>query len=231
MSLHSTPQSRHRAEPHATAQWMHPSPRPMAPPVRLLGALGLALAAAALGAPSCGTDAVGVDACRRIEAKRCEVAPTCSADYKDVDACNDYFRDQCLHGIENADRSPSDADVKACIDAIAKAADCAKAGAKTLEACATHPLLVDNPSAATLTPCEAITKFPDLLAACAFVAKPVVDAGVLPDAPSEASDGAGGGGGASSSASTAASSSASSAASSSSSSSSGAGGGGGAGGA
>jgi len=205
----------------------------MAAPVRLLGALGLALAAGALatGGPSCGTDAVGVDACRRIEAKRCEVAPTCSADYKDVDACNDYFRDQCLHGIENADRSPSDSDVKGCVDAIAKAAECAKSGAKTLVECAGHPDLVQS-APPTLTPCEAITKSPDLMAACAFLAKPVVDAGVLTDAPSEASDGAGGGGGASSSSSSSsASSSSSSSSAASSSSAGGAGGGGGAGGA
>jgi len=89
-------------------------------------AVGLAGAIAALVA--CGTDPVGVDACKRIEKVRCESAPACgialdrplhsgSGPEKDVAACIRYYDDQCLHGLVIT-REPAPADVDRCVNAI-----------------------------------------------------------------------------------------------------------------
>lgn len=88
------------------------------------------LAALALFASStaCGTDPVGVDACRRIEKVRCESAPTCGIDLRrqphsgdtpesDVAACIRFYDDECLHGL-TLTREPAASDVDACVNAI-----------------------------------------------------------------------------------------------------------------
>lgn len=85
--------------------------------------LGIALAALA-----CGTDPVGVDACRRVETVRCESAPACGLDLgrpvhrgedpkSAVAACIRYYEDACLHGIEPAE-DPGNVKTQACVDAI-----------------------------------------------------------------------------------------------------------------
>lgn len=53
---------------------------------------------------SCTTDAVSVDACRRIEDTRCDRAVECgiqlsTAVAKDVESCKRFYREQCLHGL------------------------------------------------------------------------------------------------------------------------------------
>lgn len=86
------------------------------------------LAPFALLAPACGTDAVGVDACRRIEEARCARAPFCAdidlsrpvhrdAPAQDVAACVRHYREACLHGMVRPDE-PSPGDVQACVKAI-----------------------------------------------------------------------------------------------------------------
>lgn len=86
---------------------------------------GLALAAFAF---ACGTDPVGVDACRRVETVRCESAPACGLDLgrpvhrgddpkNAVAACIRYYDDACLHGIE-APEDPGNVKTQACVDAI-----------------------------------------------------------------------------------------------------------------
>ena len=89
--------------------------------------LGATLAVIASSA-ACGTEPVGVDACRRIEKVRCESAPACGIDLRrlahsgdtpesDVAACIRYYDDQCLHGLP-LKKEPAASDVDACIDAI-----------------------------------------------------------------------------------------------------------------
>jgi hypothetical protein len=136
------------------------------------GALSLALAPA-----SCGSDAVGVDACRSIETARCEAAPVCGFTAEQVEACSLFYRDECLHGVENADAgTPTKAVIDGCVAAVNATAACAKAGAKSIEGCAGAELL--STADATLTPCKVLLEKVDLLAACAFAtAPPAVDAG------------------------------------------------------
>lgn len=77
---------------------------------------------------ACGTDPVGVEACRQIEKARCENAPACQIDLtkpvhsgtgadKDVSACIRFYDDACLHGL-SATSEPGSIAVQACIDAI-----------------------------------------------------------------------------------------------------------------
>jgi hypothetical protein len=90
-------------------------------------ALALGLAAAVLGAPGCGTDAVGVEACRSIETARCKNAQACQIDLTnpvhrdtpaaDVDNCILFYRDACLHGLM-ATTDPGTPAVNACVARI-----------------------------------------------------------------------------------------------------------------
>jgi hypothetical protein len=77
---------------------------------------------------ACGTDPVGVEACRKIERVRCESAPECGIDLgrplhsgnspeKDVAACIRYYDDQCLHGLVIT-KEPSPQAVDACVNEI-----------------------------------------------------------------------------------------------------------------
>lgn len=95
--------------------------------VRRLVALALLLAGTLAGtvvASGCGTDAVGVDACRQIEEARCQKAPACGIPIEPphftsgstVDACIRYYDDACLHGLAVGDPGPTD--VNACVAAI-----------------------------------------------------------------------------------------------------------------
>lgn len=97
-----------------------------------LSASALALAALVF-AGACGTDAIGVDACQKIEKTRCENAPSCglsladpvhrgSSAEDDVRACIRYYDDACLHGLAAASE-PGSVAVQACVDAI-NAGDC-----------------------------------------------------------------------------------------------------------
>lgn len=93
------------------------------------GLFGSVLAIGALSLSSaCGTDAVGVDACRKIEQARCENAPSCgislsmpvhrgTSPESDVSACTRYYDDACLHGLA-ASADPGNVAVQACVDAI-----------------------------------------------------------------------------------------------------------------
>lgn len=77
---------------------------------------------------ACGTDPIGVEACRKIEKVRCESAPACNIKLdrpvhigesaaNDVAACIRYYDDQCLHGL-TIKEEPAPADVDACVNAI-----------------------------------------------------------------------------------------------------------------
>jgi len=93
--------------------------------MRRLLVLPFAVLAVAIYA-ACGTDASGIDACRKIETARCQAAPACKLSLAspphvadDIDGCIDFYRDACLHGLEVAD--PGGPAVDACVAAIAAA--------------------------------------------------------------------------------------------------------------
>ncbi|WP_437538422.1 hypothetical protein WME79_20905 [Sorangium sp. So ce726] len=133
-------------------------------------------------APSCGNDAVGVDACRRIEQARCEAAAVCpewigSGDAEErVNTCIEFYWDQCLHGIQNgagggqAAEDPKTTQVDACVAAVGEARACASAKVASMAECSASPLAegVDR----AITPCKVITAQAEALEACAFVAAP-----------------------------------------------------------
>ncbi|WP_272829026.1 hypothetical protein [Sorangium sp. Soce836] len=134
-----------------------------------------------LATQSCGTDAVGIDACRQIETARCEAAAACpawvgsaDADAR-VDACVEFSWDQCLHGIENAGTKehpapePTESQIKACVDAIGATRECAADNVASMAECsAAQPA---EGADRALSPCEVIIGRAHELAACAFVAK------------------------------------------------------------
>jgi hypothetical protein len=103
----------------------------------LFAASSVALFAWAFGA--CGTDAMGTDACRKIEQARCRKAPLCPELLVQagtgVEECAQFARDRCLHGLAVAD--PGAAAVDACVAAIEAASTCGAIDApETLPACA-----------------------------------------------------------------------------------------------
>ncbi|WP_437978682.1 hypothetical protein WMF11_20685 [Sorangium sp. So ce295] len=131
-------------------------------------------------APSCGNDAVGVDACRRIEQARCEAAAVCpewigSGDAEErVNTCVEFYWDQCLHGFENGAgggqtvADPTTVEVDACVAAVGEARACASAKVASMAECSAAPLAAGVDRA--ITPCEVITAQAEALEACAFVA-------------------------------------------------------------
>ena len=76
-------------------------------------------------AGGCGTDAVGIDACRDIETARCDAAQYCGR-IDDVEACQRFYRDHCLHGLAEGVETPPDDAVADCVAAIQRAGECAK---------------------------------------------------------------------------------------------------------
>ncbi|MGH7284413.1 MAG: hypothetical protein ACRELY_23045 [Polyangiaceae bacterium] len=88
---------------------------------RLLAALFALLVVAVYAA--CGTDAQGVETCRKIETARCQAAPGCKVSLAnpphpsdDVQGCIDFYHDACLHGLEVNDPGGPMAD--GCVKAI-----------------------------------------------------------------------------------------------------------------
>ncbi len=86
----------------------------------IVAVLGSALA--------CGTEAKGVDACKRIERVRCESAAACGIDLTrpvhrgtspsdDVGACIRYYDDACLHGLAS-NIEPGSVAVDECVRVI-----------------------------------------------------------------------------------------------------------------
>jgi hypothetical protein len=78
--------------------------------------------------PACGTNPVGVDACKKIEETRCESAQACGIGLENpahtgdtpaenVAACERYYDDACLHGLATT-VPPRPQDVDACVQAI-----------------------------------------------------------------------------------------------------------------
>lgn len=152
----------------------------------LLGSITLVVCIAFGG---CGTSGVGVDACRKIEAARCNASAACGATEAEVTHCNDVYRDQCLYGIQNANAEPSDQSAAACVSALSAVEACARAGTMSMDACGAAPLIAT--AIPTTAPCQIILRNPELLQACSFVAAPASADGGSPDTGSadDASDG------------------------------------------
>jgi len=94
---------------------------------RVAIAVGTLALACALGAPACGTDANGTEACRKIEQARCRKAAAACPELgllgsTGVEECVQYARDRCFHGLGVAD--PGHPAVDACVSAIEQAATC-----------------------------------------------------------------------------------------------------------
>jgi hypothetical protein len=160
----------------------------------------------------CGTDAKGIEACRKIESQRCELAPTCAAYAKahdltvietpeDVTRCQEFFHDQCLNGIENAGekaREPNDAEASACAAALRAAAKCA--GAPTLDGCP-DVALISGVDPASVSGCGVLlgAAYPtpgnligvEALAACAFIKAPDLEASTPPVTAADGGDASG----------------------------------------
>jgi len=145
--------------------------------LRALFALTLVVAGSmGLWSMGCGTDAVGKDACKRVETARCELAPVCaqraeSPDIEtedDVARCIDFYNDQCLHGLQDTEEAPDDGAIDVCVEAIKAAAGCS--GTETIAECDSAPERTsaefDGEHA-----CE-ILRHPERLAGCGFLAKP-----------------------------------------------------------
>jgi hypothetical protein len=119
-----------------------------------LGALlGLSIAGWAVAA-GCGTGAVDVEGCRRIEEARCHQAPTCNLPIEPpyfttdgtVDACVRFYDDACLHGL--AVNDPGAAALNACVAAI-------EADTLGKDGCATVKAPPSDPACAWLAPSSA----------------------------------------------------------------------------
>src|SRR5450432_238662 len=76
-------------------------------------------------AAGCGTDAKGVDDCRDIEEARCSADKNCGV-IMNVTECQNFYRDQCLHGLPVS--PPGAAAIKACVATIHAAGVCALEG-------------------------------------------------------------------------------------------------------
>ena len=173
----------------------------MKSPRRVVAALTLAVALSpwAMQMAACGSDAVGIEACKDIEQKRCELAPKCYGQKGapriktevQVDNCVTYYKDHCLVGIENTtDIKDIDGKTKACTTALTKAVACHTGGALTMVDC--PDVAVDDP---TLTPCAAFAS-PEHLADCAFIETPSTATTTTTAATTSTSTGGDGGGGA-----------------------------------
>lgn len=134
--------------------------------------LGFALSPA-LFSSGCGSGAVGIEACRKIEDARCDAAVACGFTKEQVSDCKLFYQDQCLHGIENSAHRPSETEVNNCIAAVNATGACATAQVKTMSACADAPVSDDAQGSA---PCDVLLSTAQKLTACAFAEAPA-DAG------------------------------------------------------
>lgn len=170
---------------------------PRARRVLLLGCGTLLVAASAGLSAGCGTDAVGVEACRSIEQVRCEVAPVCESSpdrlgvpEDRVENCILYYRDACRVGLENTEATEVDqAQIDACVASIQALGACQRAGGLAAGSCDGVELVADADPLSS--PC-AVLKTPEKLRSCAFIQLPPKESG----ATSSGAGGSGGGGGA-----------------------------------
>jgi hypothetical protein len=136
-------------------------------------------------ASGCGTDANGIEDCRKIEKARCVAGKACGI-VDDTDECETFYRDQCLHGL--AVKSPGSPVVNRCVATIRAAGECAKGGPDA--ALASCPSVTES-APGVVKPCEIILN-PEKTTECNFLtpATPIV----TPEAGTAGAGGAGAGG-------------------------------------
>lgn len=177
-------------------------PRQISAARTLAGALVLGT----LQVVGCGTDAVGVESCRRIELARCDAAVACGT-VDDAAECRRFYHDQCLHGLPVPD--PGTELAAECEATLQRAGACAVEGVELpLGECS--DTVTGEPTYAA-TACEIVSE-PQLAAECRFLSpstdppeKPTEpgaggstgsgESGAPGETPSEAGASAGGSGG------------------------------------
>jgi len=114
-------------------------------------------------AAGCGTDAKGVDDCRDIEEARCTAAKNCGI-VSDVTSCQNFYRDQCLHGLPVT--PPGSSAIRACVATIRAAGVCALQGTDTaLADCDNQPISLETTASTT---CQIVTN-PEKTSECSFL--------------------------------------------------------------
>lgn len=150
------------------------------------------MCAVGLLSTSCGTDASGISACRKIEQHRCNIIAGCPGgsfnDTADVTACELFYRDQCLHGLADG-AAPGHDQVTACIAALDQARSCQDASTTVAE-CASPPETAQDVSLES-TGCHLLFR-PEDLVACEFLLPAPEDAGTGGAASTSSAGGAGG---------------------------------------
>jgi hypothetical protein len=129
--------------------------RPSWPAALRIAALAVTACAA------CGTDASGVDVCKRVEEARCRRAPACgirleppySTDGDPVAACIRFYDVACLHGLEASAAAPQEVD--RCVSAITGGACSVVATPETDPACAWLVPPASPPPDASASPADA----------------------------------------------------------------------------
>jgi len=145
-----------------------------------------------VSAASCGTDAVGVDDCRKIEEARCEAAAHCEGDLQvdDVQACKRYYRDHCLHGLA-VGSAPGAPAVNRCVSAIEAAGNCAAEEPNMPAAeCARNTSALDVPADERIATACDVVSYPELIPECEFLSD---EAAARPEAAGGAAGSAGSG--------------------------------------
>ena len=114
---------------------------------------------------ACGTEAKGVEACKRVERVRCESAAACGIDLtkpvhrgdtasQDVGACIRYYDDACLHGLASG-VDPGNVAVDDCVRALETGSCDVVRAPETTKECAflvpAAPAVVASEAAATIT--------------------------------------------------------------------------------
>ena len=116
----------------------------------------------------CDNGAVGEEACRTLESRRCELAVGCKQfaieTEEDVSACKMFYRDQCEFGVADG-KEPDDVELDACMKALDKAEACKSA--TTLADC-DGPAVASNVDPAATSACFLI-ECPEYLADCGFL--------------------------------------------------------------
>ncbi len=132
---------------------------------------------AGLALTSCGTAAVGVAACQQIELARCKLAPSCDPSF-DVTRCELFYRDECEVGIQNADAGGNlTTQAGPCVAQLQSMVACIdEADSGACQALLPSGTFCGETDAAA-TACTVILDCPEVLADCAYLATPVVDAG------------------------------------------------------
>lgn len=172
-------------------------------------AAALVLSGLGFGVTQCGSDATGIEACRRIETRRCELALGCPefpdvTSENDVTECKLIYEDQCDFGIAQG-QDPDDLAVDLCLQALEEASLCRD---QDLASCPEAPSLNsimlqsggDNVFSPTDIPVEpglingcSVIKAPQFLTACWFLA-PIPESFLTSGGGDDGQGGAGGAG-------------------------------------